>query len=781
MQVPIPFLQPYSIKRHGTTLNDCDSEPVQTPGCIQPHGALMVLRPEDLVVLQASENSAVWLGVPAGELTLRPVGEIWGKEFTELLRDFLAREIVERNPIYFVTLSPLRRPEHTLDVTVHTVNGVVILEFEATGRRVAGQKTSEPDYYSLVKKTLTRFQNAPTLKGFCQVVTEEIRRITDLDRVMVYKFHADDSGEVFAESRREDLQSWLGFRYPSHDIPKPAREIFKRIWIRPVPAIQAELAEMVPLANPDTGLPLEMTHCALRGASVMYTEYLENMGVGAALTMSIKRDGELWGLIACHHYSPTNFSYQLRAACEFVAQAASLQLKAAEDREHLAYRDKLDALHYELLTRAAKGDPSALVEGTPNLLAGIDAGGVAVLYRGAWHTTGKTPSVSDLDRLADWLRGTAGAGQGGSASVFATDHLAAAWEGGASMAEFASGVLAASISSHGRSFVIWFRPETIQTFTWAGNPNELPLVSGPHGPRLTPRKSFELWRETVRQRSLPWKPVEIESAGKLRGLLVELVVNQADRLHELNVELSRSNEDLNAFAYAASHDLKEPLRGIDKYAAQVKTAVEQGKVETASALERLGGIEKLVSRMSDLINSLLHYSRLGNSRLDFERIDLNAVLAESREMLGLLLEENKVEVRIPRPLPVIEGNRIRIREIFYNLISNGVKYNQSASKRIEIGWLEGEEAKAAGAPQGKNPAGNRVYYVKDNGIGIESRHFDQIFRIFKRLHARETFGGGSGAGLAIVKRLVEQHRGEIWLESQPGAGTTFFFTLEGVG
>ena len=121
---------------------------------------------------------------------------------------------------------------------------------------------------------------------------------------MVYYFHADDSGEIIAESKRADQASWLGWRYPAHDIPRPAREIFKKIWSRPVPDVRAELFEMVPLLNPDTKEPLDMTYCSLRGASIMYTEYLDNMGVRAALTLPLMREGELWGLIACHHDTP---------------------------------------------------------------------------------------------------------------------------------------------------------------------------------------------------------------------------------------------------------------------------------------------------------------------------------------------------------------------------------------------------------------------------------------------------------------------------------------------
>src|ERR1700722_1405314 len=322
---------PYSIKRHGVTLTNCDSEPVQTPGCIQGHGALLALRPTDLIIQQASENCARWLGAAPLAILGTPISSVLGEHLAHQLRDFLAHEPVERNPLYvFTAKMPLTPDAPPLNVTVHTADGVVLLEFETTGR----SEGPTIDYYSLIKRATARLQASPTLADFCQAGAEEVRAATGLARVMVYRFLADHSGEVFAEARRADLHSWLGLRYPAEDIPRPTREIFQRIGIRPLPDAAAEPVEMIPLANPETGRQLEMTHCALRGASVMYTEYLLNMGVAASLTMALLRDGELWGLFAGHHYSPTRFPYQVRAAAELLGQVTSLQIKNAEMRAH---------------------------------------------------------------------------------------------------------------------------------------------------------------------------------------------------------------------------------------------------------------------------------------------------------------------------------------------------------------------------------------------------------------------------------------------------------------
>ena len=316
---PLPY--PYSIKRHGVSLSSCDEEPVQTPGCIQAHGLLLALRPADLIVTQVSENCQRWTGLRVDELLGQPVALCIGAAAGERVAALLLSEALEGNPCYVLTsrLPGADAAAAPMDLTVHLADGVLLLEMEPSGR-LAPADGPDGGYFSMLRKTVGRLKSTRSLAGFCAVVARETRSITGLDRAMVYRFHADDSGEVLADAHRDGLPSWLGLRYPAADIPLPAREIFKKIGVRPLPDVKGELCEMVPLLNPDTHRPLQMTHCALRGASVMYTQYLQNMGVAAILTMPILRDGALWGLIVCHHYTATALPYTLRSAAEFLAE-----------------------------------------------------------------------------------------------------------------------------------------------------------------------------------------------------------------------------------------------------------------------------------------------------------------------------------------------------------------------------------------------------------------------------------------------------------------------------
>lgn len=245
----------------------------------------------------------------------------------------------------------------------------------------------------------------------------------------------------------------------------------------------------------------------------------------------------------------------------------------------------------------------------------------------------------------------------------------------------------------------------------------------------------------------------------------------AEQLRQHNAELVRSNQELDEFAYIASHDLKEPLRGIHNYSTFLVEDYAD-KLDDAGK-SKLATLKFLTQRMEGLIDSLLEYSRVGRVDLAVGDIDLNDVVHEVLESLRITLEEQRVTARVVGPLPTIRCDRVRVAEVYRNLVSNAVKYNDKPEKIVEIGVAADPDA-----PEGRGNGGPHRLFVRDNGIGIPARHHQVIFRIFKRLHGRDKFGGGTGVGLTIVKKIVERHHGRIWIESEPGVGTTFYFTLE---
>jgi light-regulated signal transduction histidine kinase (bacteriophytochrome) len=521
--------------------------------------------------------------------------------------------------------------------------------------------------------------------------------------------------------------------------------------------VEHAAADLIPARNPDTGQPLDMSHCVLRSPSPIHIEYLKNMGVSATLTISLIETGQLWGLIACHHDTPRTIPYDIRTACEFLGQIVSLQLAGKQSGEDLQYRSRLQSAQTRLIEAMSRAEryQQGLTDDAFSLLDFVEAGGAVVCVDGECILLGNAPPERFIREVTDWLSDTV------DEDVWTTDALPSLFPGAAEHKDSASGLLAITITREPQNYLLWFRPEVVQTVNWAGDPNK-PVTTAMDGShRLSPRGSFALWQETVRLRSLPWKQVERNAARDFRRALVEVVLRKAEEVARLNAVLARSNSELDSFAYIASHDLKEPLRGIHNYAHFLQEDYADRLDDEGR--EKLAVLGRLTLRMDALIDTLLAYSRVGRLELNLEPCDLNLVLKDVLEDLQFRLEESGAQVRVPRVLPTVMCDRIQVSEIFSNLISNAAKYNDKADKWIEIGYQEGPVT---------------VLYVRDNGIGIRERHFETVFRIFKRLHGRDEYSGGTGAGLTIARKIAERHGGRLWLESTAGEGTVFYFTLE---
>ena len=485
------------------------------------------------------------------------------------------------------------------------------------------------------------------------------------------------------------------------------------------------------------------------------------MGVRATMSISIIQDNQLWGLVACHHYSPRYVTHPARMACEFLAHMLSLQVGSKEALENHEYVERLTSKHAELV-RAMSEDKDlfdGLLKSESDFEHWIDAQGVAFCVGDEVNLLGATPAEADVRQVVAWLL------EHSDQEVFATNNLGAHYAPAREFRSTAAGLLAARLAKLKPQYVLWFRPEIAQEVHWAGDPTK-PVEVGDFGERLTPRKSFALWIEEVEGKSAPWKDCEIDAARALRRSILEIVGRKAEELLKLNAELERSNDELDSFAFITAHDLKEPLRGIHGYS---QLLIESyGEQLDDDAQQQLQTLMLLTQRMESLIESLLYYSRVGRAELMRTAVNLNNIVSETLEMMQLRLQESNAEVHINGALPNLQADAVMLREVFENLIVNAVKYNDKGARTVEVGRL------AATGAAGSAP----VFYVRDNGIGIEDKHHNDIFRIFNRLHGREQYGGGVGAGLTITKKIVERHGGRIWVESTPGAGSTFYFTLQ---
>ncbi|WP_165231872.1 ATP-binding protein [Aquisphaera insulae] len=738
---------------HVVDLSNCDREPIHIPGRVQPHGVLLSLREPDLAVLQASANAAERLGIAAEGLAGTTIlDRIDGGDARGRCRAWLGSADVRGGGPLRLTVGG--RP---FDATAHRHDGALLLELEDA--RDAGPAI-EADYRS-VRTAMGRLLAAGSLEAFCRVAAAEMRELTGFDRVTVYRFDDEWNGMVYAEAKRDDLEPLLGLHFPASDIPEPARRIYHQSPIRLIADVAAAPSPLVPELDPRTGRPLDLSPAILRGVSPVHIQYLKNMGVRASMSVSLMREGRLWGLLSCLHYAGARrVPPMVRDACVFLGELVSAQIAVKEDLEGVEYRARLHAVRERLLQRmSAEGDLARGLTGE-DLLALTGASGAAIVHDGACTLSGVAPTEDQVKRLVAWLRVHA------DGEVFHTDRLASLCPEAAEFAGVASGLIAIRTTKIHGHHVLWFRPEVIQTVDWGGDPTKPVEGEGPFG-LLSPRRSFALWQEVVKQRSLPWRPWEVDAARMLREAIIAVIVRRAEELTRLNAELERSNADLDSFAFITSHDLKEPLRGIHNYATFVME--DYADRLDAEGKDKLETLVRLSQRLEDIVESLLHYSRLGRVDLAVEPTDMNEVLSGVLELLRLTLDREAVELAVPRPLPVVRCDRTQAEILFKNLITNAIKYNDRPAKRVEIGYREPVDGTVAD----RRP----VFYVKDNGIGVPEKHRHAIFRMFKRLHGRDRFGGGTGAGLAFAKKIAERHGGSIWVESPPGEGATFYFTL----
>ncbi|QEH37045.1 Phytochrome-like protein cph1 [Aquisphaera giovannonii] len=503
--------------REATT--DCEGEPIHMPGTIQPHGALLVLGGPDLVVRRASCNSAEFLGIPPEALLGRPLDGLLGPSQTAQL--WMVASDPQPSRFNAVKLSlPDVVATRPFDALFHRVNGELVVELEPT----ADADGEFGAYYRTVQRATVRLQSAGDVADLCEVAAEEVRRVTGFDRAMVYRFDAEWNGEVVAESHADDLPpTYLGLHFPASDIPAQARRLYETTLIRAIPDARYVPVGVVGLDDPAIGSQLDMSGCVLRSVSPMHLEYLRNMGVAATLTISILRDGRLWGLIACHHRRPRAIPFDRRVTCEFFGQVIAAQVAIREDGEERAYRLGASALRPRLLEQMARSTPSVwgLIQARPGLLDLIDAGGAAVVREGECRTVGVSPGEPAILEIAEWLaREEAGV-------VFATDALPDRCPVVGASAEAPAGLLALELSRERRSYLMWFRPGRERVVHWAGDPNKPMLPGDPTGPaRLHPRRSFDLWKQTVRGRSEPWKPREVAAAAELRGAVLGVLASE---------------------------------------------------------------------------------------------------------------------------------------------------------------------------------------------------------------------------------------------------------------
>ncbi len=734
-------------------LTHCANEPIRTPGSIQPHGFMLTLSAasgQAWVVRQASANLEHLTGIPAKEAVGLPLARVLGEAAMARLAPELKTEPLASRPAYIGTVT-LANGAH-FDVLAHAWDGLLILECEGVNRPGAADFRH---LYPLIGDFLLKVNGAASITALSELAARHVRAVTGYGRVLVYQFDNDGHGKVLAESKEDGYESYLGQHFPASDVPAQARALYALSPIRLIQNANYTPAPLLPELNPVTSQRNDLSFAALRSVSPVHLQYMRNMGTLASMSVSLIVKGQLWGLISCHNAMPCQVSVEKRTACEQLGQILALCIESREDATELQFRLEVRRIMVEMLGHLTKGaDFIENMSGVfPELLRFGRAGGVAIVLDERVLTYGDTPDEPAIRGLVDWL-----AVQGHS-DVFHTDHLESLYPAGAEMVRNASGLLALPISRIHKHYLLWFRPEVVQTIEWAGNPHGKQAAQG-DPTQLTPRLSFDAWRETIHGRSLPWHVAEVELTVEFRSALLGIALERAEQMAELAEELGRANKELEAFSYSVSHDLRAPLRHIVGFS---DLLIESGGAEDPERRQRfLKNIKESARLAGKLVDDLLSFSQMGRAALRPTRVDMNDLVAACIDKLGMEIGQRNVDWHIEH-LPSVCADPTFVHLAVFNLLSNAVKFTGQRDPAVIT--ISSEEVGA-----------DVVFHIADNGAGFNMDYVHKLFGVFQRLHRMEDFQG-TGIGLANVRRIIERHNGRVWATSVQGEGATFSFSL----
>jgi chemotaxis family two-component system sensor kinase Cph1 len=728
-------------------LTNCDREPIHIPGQIQAHGFLVIID-EAGIIRYISNNAGQFQSGLSGNLLENTVVDL--EQSLNVQENTISNFIdAGKSSGAFDPANPLelKIKENDYYLIVAVSSELYLLEFEPA---FSGFNTQ---VQNRMGRSIAEMLKHKDLNDLLNAAARQVKKIIGYDRVMIYRFGDDGHGVVAAEEREAGLPSWLGLHYPASDIPIQARELYKLNLTRLIANVYTETAQI--LTGAGNEIPLDLTHSQLRAVSPIHIQYLKNMGVDSSFSISIICNDELWGLIACHHYTPKFIDYRSREYAKLVGQILS---SALQYREEIADQHRLEASKNSLskLVKSLQEKTNiklALLQDPTELLALVRASGALVVIGGGIHPVGDTPPPTEMEQLVDWLK------ENIEVPVCNTAKLGALYPEAKTYQVVASGMMVLTISRELGEYIVWFKPEVLQTINWAGKPADKQELQANELQNISPRQSFEVWSEHVSGSSAAWSKQDTFAVNLLQQEIEHAVTLKADAVKLLNESLRLAYEELETFSYTISHDLKSPIASIKGYAqllARDQSTIERGKEMAQRIADR-------ADQMNLMIGAILDYSRIGKSAMQLLPVPTWPIINETVNDLLLQYADSPLEITVGET-PDLKGDRTMLSQVFANLLGNAVKYSQyAAPAKVHVeGWRDD---------------GHICYAVKDNGLGIAEKDLPKVFELFHRMDNVKDMEG-SGVGLAIVKRIIEKHQGRIWAESAIGQGSTFYFRIK---
>jgi chemotaxis family two-component system sensor kinase Cph1 len=734
-----------------TDLVECAREPIHIPGSIQPHGFLFVLDPSNLAVLAASSNVATATGLALSEIIGGPVTDLLvsanAKDLTSALHEEHDQGALRVR---------FRKPETDVDWDgiVHNGSGTTLLELWP---RLAGDPE---DLLAAVQRGSDRIRKCDTPENACAILARDIRRLSGFDRVMVYRFDADWNGEVVAEDRATFSLSYLGHSFPAADIPAQARALYLRNPVRLIPDSSYVPSPIVPALLASTGEPIDLSMVSLRSVSPVHLEYLENMGVEASMSISIIKDGELWGLVACHHATPRVLSSSHLQSFDMLAQALAWYLTAHECSASAACVEETRQLesHAGTLTGGSHDFLGKLASIAPGVMDITKSQGMAFCDGQSVWTAGNAPQHEDILELSAWLSKSGN-------ERFETAGLSNEYPHASRYQNVASGVAARRLAG---GWLLWFRSEWPHTLTWAGDPEQVTRAKSGGG-RISPRASFASWRKSVTGKSRPWSAIDIYAVEEAKIVAMRyLMIDQLQRLtdseialHAAKIRADQSNRSKSDFLAGMSHELRTPLNAILGFSEIIEKKMF-GPV-SAKYAEYARDIHRSGRHLLALIDDILDLAKIdaGQMELRERNFTLRTTIDDCLEMIRGQADSGQVSLVIDQPVRALSlfADERRIRQLLLNLLSNAVKFTMPGGS-VTVRAVVDED-------------GRVELSVQDMGVGMTPSEIEIAVSPFGQIARNQARNAeGTGLGLTICRSLTEMHGGDFQITSTPNQGTT---------
>ncbi|MGB5769451.1 MAG: ATP-binding protein [Crocosphaera sp.] len=747
------------------------------PNEIQEQGVLFVLKEPELEIIQVSDNTEKYFSIPAQELLNKNIAKVFCKSALETIQNHRQREDMEfYNPLQ-LTLN-LKDEYQVFEGVLRRQPEGLILEIEPS---YDAYDNDDLSFYQLFRSCYERIKQGKTLEEVAQKLVKEIRDLTEFDRGMVYQFKEDNSGVVIAEEKKSELNSFLDLHFPEIDVPPEAKKVYYQNLLQLIPNVNGQNVAIIPETNPLTNKPLNLQPLSLRSFAPCYIEYLQNMGVSASLTLGLIKNNQLWGLIACHHYSPKSISYKIRKICELIAESVPDYLVTAQKTKNKQQINLIKQLQTYLKTPV--NDETNLLmrlvdKETESLLNLVNSQGVALSYGDTLKLVGKTPKKAAIQGLILWLKSHH------REEIFATHTLSKIYPQGKDIITEASGILAISILLNQTSYyIIWFRPEVIQTVNWAGDPNESFSIGVDGEIKLSPRRSFKIWKETVKNTAISWQSFEQKAAQNLRdNLLLAALEFSHTAMEEAVNKAEAANRAKSEFLSNMSHELRTPLNAILGFAQVMRRSptLEREQQENLSIISRSG--EHLLT----LINQVLDLSKIeaGRTIINKTNFDFYRLLDDLEDMFKFKADEQGLQLLFERSLNVpqyIRTDQVKLRQVLINLINNALKFTEEGGVSLRVrgeslNFMETDDTTETDSQLlGQKKI---IVEIEDTGLGISQEELKRLFEPFVQSQGLKSHQEGTGLGLPISRKFINLMGGDITVNSQIGQGTIIRFNIE---